>query len=796
MQYKPNIIVLILVLVMVALIPGRSANAHESLLAYESFVMNAWPANGNCVSRGLVITDISTINSNGSYGFGSALGVTPANSSAEWYKQLKLRMENHIAASVAGVRSTALFGFASDADTALMESACRSAFVFQPAEYYAWFTGNMTCSASGTSIINTNTNAPSSSVIPYFYHCDPYYDPVSGGTIASSSTGSSMGDPLSLIGRTQGYLGIQSASCTGDNLRLANKFLVGRIVVGYYPEPDFNIAKTSNTYTPCAQTGIQTAFLKPGEAPQRVGDLEMIAYIDEVNVGQICAVTVNTLYPIRIGCTPYSPPAPASSAYDLWGSTSCHYLQSPRTDLHALAATLNLQDDDNFFGKSVKDFLGSNLHPLSTVISCIKDVLKFVMVGPPLSSTAQVSYYSIVQGKLKGIVMATLVLYVCMVGIHIMLHYNELTKGKLIMFALKFALVYYFTLSDIWVMLFPQILQISDDIMQIFTMAQNASDVVHQCSYKYRGSELLAERELGAIQGQYTLGQAGIIKLTVWDYLDCKLINYINLGTCVYDPLNAFLILALAILSGILFSGLTLAVILIIYVYMIFKMILQFVQIAILSLFTICILVFLSPIFILFSLFEMTKSIYESWFKALFGYLLYPPLMLVFMTLVFMTFDSVYYGNINMANIIRDPQGAPLFAVDTSGRVSATSACAGVNSPFCVTATAFETNSNGNAMNLCYNSGSTIFSKIGETYSIPLLGNFYTARREFLDTYLPAAWRMMLWAILFSIFTTIFSEFAATMLNITSFKGPLKKGGLGVSIAGAGSSGIARIFGR
>jgi len=792
MQTKPNIVVLILALVIAVFIPLSGAHAtpspNDSLLKFESSVMKGWPTNGNCVSRGLVITNIATINSNGSYGFGSSLGVWVPNSSTEWYKQLKLRMENHMASSVAGVKATSLFGFASDADTALMESACRSAFVFQPYEYYSWFTGNMTCKASGSSIINTNPNAPTASIIPYFYHCDPYYDPVTGAAVASGAT-----DNLALIGRTQGYIGAQSSSCTGSNAQLANKFLVGRIVVGYYPEPGFNAAMVANKYTPCSQTGIQTAFLKPGEAPQKVGDLEMIAYIDEVNKGQICAATVNTLYPIFLGCTPYSPPASASAMFDLWGSTSCHYLQSPRSDLHALASTLSLQDDDNFFGKSVKDFLASDMHPISTVVSCIKDVMNFVMVGTPTGTIPQASYYSVIQSKLKGIVLGVLVLYVCMVGINIMLHYNELTKGKLIMFVLKFALVYYFTLGDIWGILFPQIMQVSDDIMQIFSMAQQSNDFTHQCSYKYQGSEILSDRTFGAIQNQYTLGQIGVIKLSIWDYMDCKLMNYINLGSCIYDPLNSFLILVLGIFCGLLSGLLAIGIILIIYIVMIFKMLFQFVQIAILSLFTVCILVFLSPIFISFALFEATKSIYEGWFRALFGYLLYPPLMFVFMTLVFLTFDSVYYGEIDMTKVSHDVNGGPLYSRDATGTTT-NAACTGVNSPFCVTATAFESDSNGNAMSLCYNTGQTIFEKVGRQFSIPFLGNFYTAETEFYNTYFFAALRMMLWAYLFSIFANIFSEFSARMLNITSFGMQLHKGMIGGSIAGAGFASIFRII--
>ncbi|MDJ1257025.1 MAG: hypothetical protein MRQ12_06050, partial [Candidatus Midichloria mitochondrii] len=79
------------------------------------------------------------------------------------------------------------------------------------------------------------------------------------------------------------------------------------------------------------------------------------------------------------------------------------------------------------------------------------------------------------------------------------------------------------------------------------------NDPIGFCQYQLEGFNLFGEREIpvsaviqstgteGASSGyilnqtlQPTMGFKDKVKITVWDLIDCKLLNYLNLGSCKY----------------------------------------------------------------------------------------------------------------------------------------------------------------------------------------------------------------------------------------------------------------------
>jgi type IV secretion system protein VirB6 len=437
-------------------------------------------------------------------------------------------------------------------------------------------------------------------------------------------------------------------------------------------------------------------------------------------------------------------------------------------------------DEGGNFSLSTIKFLKSNIHPLSNITSCIKDVISWVLIGPPDVDTTRLPFFSLLQSKLKGIILATLTLYIAMLGIHIMLHYNEMSTGKMIMFALKFALVYYFTLGDIWSTLFPTIINISNELMSIFSLSELSNDVARYCSYSYQGQEILSERTLPAIGSVSTLGQGGSIRLTFWDYLDCKLINYINLGTCVYEPFTMF-----ATIIGCLISNIILFIVMYLYLVMTFQLVVSMIEVSILSLFTICILILISPIFILFALFNATKDIFDQWLKAFLGYLLYPPLITIFFVLIIFSLDALYYGDIKSKTPFRDQSGAPLYATSL-GPVEDESLtpCYGVDSPFCVTAKFYEggyvKDGAKYSMNLCkLDDLSQIWERSYYTNKpIFSAGPLGKAKKAFTEHFFSAFGKMCIWSFIFWHFFAILVDLSAQILGILPFTSITDKKGL------------------
>ena len=97
--------------------------------------------------------------------------------------------------------------------------------------------------------------------------------------------------------------------------------------------------------------------------------------------------------------------------------TRCAYFSEGRTDLHILGATLGKVDEAGGNGTSVKRFLLSDIHMISTVVGCIRDILekKFIGVNQWHRSDSK-SVFKIIQERLRGIILAVLVLFISFNG--------------------------------------------------------------------------------------------------------------------------------------------------------------------------------------------------------------------------------------------------------------------------------------------------------------------------------------------------------------------------------------------
>jgi type IV secretion system protein VirB6 len=360
------------------------------------------------------------------------------------------------------------------------------------------------------------------------------------------------------------------------------------------------------------------------------------------------------------------------------------------------------------------------------------------------------------------------------------------------MYLLKFALVLYFSTAGAWYYvqedeaygLFPTLIWGADEIADLFLGAQNDNDPRGLCRYKILGDQLLAQRNIdpGSI-GSGVVATVGStkLKMTVWDLVDCKVVNYINLGSCHYTLgglIGAWFVGAAFFVGG---NGILLAIVSFLYCFMLLLVIFRFTHIFVLSAFMIAILVLVCPIFLCFALFEATKSIFDSWMKMLLGYILYPALLFAFVALMLMTFDSVFYGDLN---------------VDFDPNVPITEACEGIHSAYCITVKAIEKDP-------CLVNGGYFGEAMTDQIDLGLLGSYTVLKGSVVNDYLSVVVRLMLFALLYYLFVGAVTNFLAVLTQVQDLnsmaKGdinltaPIKK--LASMAGGLASAGVSKAVG-
>ncbi len=381
---------------------------------------------------------------------------------------------------------------------------------------------------------------------------------------------------------------------------------------------------------------------------------------------QLCVTALTIVLPVIGGCTYIAPPIEITQHGDKYfEDTRCKYFLSSRSDLAGVGnAILNGSADS--YKSSVGLFLRSDLHIISTVVGCIKDVLNKVVLGQS-SDVSNTSFLYKVQRALEQIVKVVLVIYISIVGIKIMSAQQTPQTGEIMMYIIKF--VFVFVMAglagrSIWYSseqdsyfgkkgLYPMALEAMETLVDNVLQAANSTTAVKMC---YHADIMNAEHNVlsqhdipvSSITGKHvepTKGAGNVVKMTTWDFLDCKLVNYLNFGSCNYT-ISGMISLWLPSVCILYPFSFIFAIITLIYVVFLLLTILQFVQLAVVSMFALTILVLVSPIMVCFLLFEYTKQTFQSWFKMLLGYIMFPALIFTFVALMISTFDSIFYGQV------------------------------------------------------------------------------------------------------------------------------------------------------
>ncbi|AIF81462.1 type IV secretory pathway VirB6 component [endosymbiont of Acanthamoeba sp. UWC8] len=553
---------------------------------------------------------------------------------------------------------------------------CTNAYIVRPHEYINRMNGWIDSKVQpGGGYRNQHSLALTATDIPFYYSCDPEWDPLHNSKIYRSEA------ERHLRGKVWGYMGAASPFCAGIAKNYALKELVGQVRIEY-----------ADSYSPrngnSSLSAREGKFLKAGESAELRSVIFHAYNYFNTALGkmQLCVATPETRIPIKVGCTSIAPPverAVEPPFLEQIKSTRCYHLISGREDLQSLGRALSITDQHSRNGLAMKLFLESEFHVTSTVVGCVKDMILKVFLGANQSNKR--GLLNILHENFRGLVFAVLVLYVSLVGIKIMSSTQVPNQGEFLMYIIKFTLVLVFTGSGTWYYyqqgeakgLFPAITSATEELSLIFFKVQVDKDPVGLCNYWFEGKELLGQRDINVFSFagkiEPTAGSHNV-KLTFWDFVDCKLANYLNFGSCHYSMsgmISMWIGAAALFVSG---DGFLLTIISVLYVFLLLLIIFRFTSVFIHSLFIVAILILISPIMLCFSLFNPTKNIFQSWFRMIIGYIIAPAVLFILLSFMLTVLDSIYFGELTTKSAEIKEHNIPI-----------TQACKDIDSIFCTT---------------------------------------------------------------------------------------------------------------
>jgi hypothetical protein len=153
--------------------------------------------------------------------------------------------------------------------------------------------------------------------------------------------------------------------------------------------------------------------------------------------------------------------------------------------------------------------------------------------------------------------------------------------------------------------------------------------------------------------------------LRIWDTLDCKIARALGFGPEVSVP-N----LVMAIVGGFFTGGLGIIFFVATFVFAFFllSMTIKAMHTFIMSITSVIILLYVSPITITLAFFERTKGIFQGWWKQLLGFTLQPMILFAYLGILVTLLDNFILGSATFIPATVEVNGVSV--QDTYGRIS------------------------------------------------------------------------------------------------------------------------------
>ncbi|MDX2082548.1 MAG: type IV secretion system protein [Rickettsiales bacterium] len=273
------------------------------------------------------------------------------------------------------------------------------------------------------------------------------------------------------------------------------------------------------------------------------------------------------------------------------------------------------------------------------------------------------SFFVQIQTKLQNTIKMALSIAIMFLGISVLIGSAQLDKKQLITFALKIGLVMYFATGNEWqgwlvdgiirssselsdlmfrtdAMIGPQsTVTVNKDgvtITNYVTIPQEKLDGCQFPRYNYAISDEATRYDSPA----YPPGKE---YLRIWDILDCKLGRAIGYGVGLTVPNLAIMVFAGIFTggAGVIFFIATFA-----FAFFLFAVAIRALHIFLLSVMSIIILFYVSPIMITLAMFNKTKGIFDKWWKNILSFALQPMILFAYLGILLTMFDNIIMGDV------------------------------------------------------------------------------------------------------------------------------------------------------
>jgi type IV secretory pathway VirB6-like protein len=248
------------------------------------------------------------------------------------------------------------------------------------------------------------------------------------------------------------------------------------------------------------------------------------------------------------------------------------------------------------------------------------------------------SFFSIVQDNMQLIVKMFLTLSIMFYGIKILMGMGQIARKELVMYIIRIGFVLFFATGDAWQTYF-------------FDGVYNSSAALSQLVFKVKTSTIDSKRD-GCQFGDVSDSSGNLISintypsgksyLALWDTLDCKISRYLAFGPAVSVANLAYLIFAGIFTEPV---GIYFAMMLLLFAFFLIAAALRALHIFLASAFSIIIMVYVSPLVILMSLFERTREIFKGWLTQLISFCVQPMILFAYIALFLNVMDSIMIGS-------------------------------------------------------------------------------------------------------------------------------------------------------
>ncbi len=255
------------------------------------------------------------------------------------------------------------------------------------------------------------------------------------------------------------------------------------------------------------------------------------------------------------------------------------------------------------------------------------------------------SFFTKIQKSLTAFVKIVLTLSIVSYGLKTLVGQGQIKAEELFMYIIKIGLVMYFATGDAWQTMF-------------FDGVYNSSTVFAQMVFKIQTPDEDNKRDgcqFGRVTDSSGVSIATSSKypkgkeyLALFDTLDCKIARYLGFGP-ESSTANIALLIAAGWATGTI--GLYFSIALLMFGIILISLTLRTIHIFTSSFFAILLMVYLSPLAILASLFSKTNGIFKGWTNQLISYSLQPMILFAYIAIFISVMDksligsATFYGN-------------------------------------------------------------------------------------------------------------------------------------------------------